>query len=50
MIDVLDRDQLAALADIYDTLLTHHRAPDPGVEACIDHSGALPREPSPQPG
>lgn len=26
MIDVLSRDQLAALADIYDTLLTHHRA------------------------
>lgn len=50
MIDVLNRDQLAALADIYDTLLTHHRAPDPGVEACIDHSGAVPREPSPQPG
>lgn len=25
IIDVLDRDQLAALADIYDTLLTHHR-------------------------
>lgn len=25
MIDVLDRDQLAALADIYDTLLAHHR-------------------------
>ncbi|WP_327118397.1 MarR family winged helix-turn-helix transcriptional regulator [Nocardia sp. NBC_01730] len=25
MIDILDRQQLAALADIYDTLLTHHR-------------------------
>jgi DNA-binding MarR family transcriptional regulator len=25
MIDVLDRDQLSALADIYDTLLAHHR-------------------------
>ncbi|MFR9750052.1 MarR family winged helix-turn-helix transcriptional regulator [Nocardia sp. 004] len=25
MIDVLDRKQLAALADIYDTLLAHHR-------------------------
>ncbi|MEV6320103.1 MarR family winged helix-turn-helix transcriptional regulator [Nocardia sp. NPDC051787] len=25
MIDVLDRQQLAALADIYDTLLAHHR-------------------------
>ncbi|MFC9895685.1 MarR family winged helix-turn-helix transcriptional regulator [Nocardia sp. NPDC127579] len=25
MIDALDRDQLAALADIYDTLLAHHR-------------------------
>ncbi|MBA4856339.1 MarR family winged helix-turn-helix transcriptional regulator [Nocardia farcinica] len=25
MIDVLDRDQLTALADIYDTLLAHHR-------------------------
>jgi DNA-binding MarR family transcriptional regulator len=31
MVDVLDRQQLAALADIYDTLLAHHRkaaAPD----------------------
>ncbi|MBO0855068.1 MAG: winged helix-turn-helix transcriptional regulator [Nocardia sp.] len=28
MIDILDRDQLAALADIYDTLLEHHRRPD----------------------
>ncbi len=28
MIDVLDRDQLAALADIYDTLLDHHRGPN----------------------
>lgn len=27
MIDVLDRDQLDALADIYDTLLAHHRRP-----------------------
>lgn len=27
MIDVLDRGQLAALADIYDTLLAHHRRP-----------------------
>ncbi|NNH69420.1 winged helix-turn-helix transcriptional regulator [Nocardia uniformis] len=27
MIDVLDRSQLAALADIYDTLLEHHRRP-----------------------
>ncbi|MEU7629626.1 MarR family winged helix-turn-helix transcriptional regulator [Nocardia sp. NPDC049190] len=26
MIDILDRQQLAALADIYDTLLTHHRS------------------------
>ncbi|WP_043678425.1 MarR family winged helix-turn-helix transcriptional regulator [Nocardia vulneris] len=26
MIDVLDRQQLAALADIYDTLLAHHRS------------------------
>ncbi|RJO68211.1 MarR family transcriptional regulator [Nocardia panacis] len=25
MLDVLDREQLAALADIYDTLLAHHR-------------------------
>ncbi|WP_405165163.1 MarR family winged helix-turn-helix transcriptional regulator [Nocardia sp. NBC_01499] len=25
MIDILDRQQLAALADIYDTLLAHHR-------------------------
>ncbi|MEV0246710.1 MarR family winged helix-turn-helix transcriptional regulator [Nocardia sp. NPDC050712] len=25
MIDALDRDQLTALADIYDTLLAHHR-------------------------
>lgn len=25
MIDALDREQLAALADIYDTLLAHHR-------------------------
>ncbi|MGF6886969.1 DNA-binding MarR family transcriptional regulator [Nocardia sp. GAS34] len=30
MIDVLDRDQLAALADIYDTLLDHHRGPSDG--------------------
>ncbi|WP_280501884.1 MarR family winged helix-turn-helix transcriptional regulator [Nocardia farcinica] len=28
MIDVLDREQLAALADIYDTLLAHHRHSD----------------------
>lgn len=28
MIDVLDRGQLAALADIYDTLLAHHRRPE----------------------
>ncbi|MBF6220512.1 MarR family transcriptional regulator [Nocardia abscessus] len=27
MIDILDRRQLAALADIYDTLLAHHRRP-----------------------
>ncbi|MGN2637433.1 MarR family winged helix-turn-helix transcriptional regulator [Nocardia takedensis] len=27
MIDALDRDQLTALADIYDTLLAHHRRP-----------------------
>jgi DNA-binding MarR family transcriptional regulator len=27
MLDVLNRDQLAALADIYDTLLDHHRSP-----------------------
>ncbi|WP_054813076.1 MarR family winged helix-turn-helix transcriptional regulator [Nocardia arizonensis] len=27
MIDALDRDQLSALADIYDTLLAHHRRP-----------------------
>ncbi|MFC9994868.1 MarR family winged helix-turn-helix transcriptional regulator [Nocardia sp. NPDC127526] len=27
MVDVLDRTQLAALADIYDTLLAHHRRP-----------------------
>ncbi|MFG1795235.1 MarR family winged helix-turn-helix transcriptional regulator [Nocardia altamirensis] len=26
MIDILDRQQLAALADIYDTLLAHHRS------------------------
>ncbi|WP_280467943.1 MarR family winged helix-turn-helix transcriptional regulator [Nocardia cyriacigeorgica] len=26
MIDLLDREQLTALADIYDTLLAHHRA------------------------
>lgn len=30
LIDVLDRDQLAALADIYDSLLAHHRTP-PGI-------------------
>lgn len=30
MIDVLDRRQLAALADIYDTLLNHHRGPAEG--------------------
>ncbi|WP_228001219.1 MarR family winged helix-turn-helix transcriptional regulator [Nocardia australiensis] len=30
LVDLLDRQQLAALADIYDTLLTHHRnAPAP---------------------
>ncbi|WP_326361805.1 MarR family winged helix-turn-helix transcriptional regulator [Nocardia sp. CDC160] len=28
MIDVLDRGQLTALADIYDTLLAHHRRPE----------------------
>ncbi|BEK88553.1 MarR family winged helix-turn-helix transcriptional regulator [Nocardia seriolae] len=28
MIDVLDRGQLSALADIYDTLLAHHRRPE----------------------
>lgn len=28
MIDVLDRSQLDALADIYDTLLAHHRRPE----------------------
>ncbi|WP_369639118.1 MarR family winged helix-turn-helix transcriptional regulator [Nocardia sp. JMUB6875] len=28
MVDVLDRGQLAALADIYDTLLAHHRRPE----------------------
>ncbi|MEV6067095.1 MarR family winged helix-turn-helix transcriptional regulator [Nocardia sp. NPDC052001] len=28
MIDVLDSGQLTALADIYDTLLAHHRRPD----------------------
>ncbi|MBF6354094.1 winged helix-turn-helix transcriptional regulator [Nocardia higoensis] len=27
IIDVLDQEQLAALADIYDTLLAHHRKP-----------------------
>ncbi|MBF6225814.1 MarR family transcriptional regulator [Nocardia abscessus] len=27
MIDILDRQQLAALADIYDILLAHHRRP-----------------------
>ncbi|WP_084529679.1 MarR family winged helix-turn-helix transcriptional regulator [Nocardia crassostreae] len=27
MVDVLDRTQLTALADIYDTLLAHHRRP-----------------------
>ncbi len=34
MVDVLDRGQLAALADIYDTLLAHHRRPATGN----DHS------------
>ncbi|GAB2631967.1 MarR family winged helix-turn-helix transcriptional regulator [Nocardia goodfellowii] len=29
MINALDRDQLAALADIYDTLLAHHRSGTP---------------------
>ncbi|WP_051178486.1 MarR family winged helix-turn-helix transcriptional regulator [Nocardia concava] len=28
MVDVLDRGQLTALADIYDTLLAHHRRPE----------------------
>ncbi|MEV0467109.1 MarR family winged helix-turn-helix transcriptional regulator [Nocardia tengchongensis] len=28
MVDVLDRGQLTALADIYDTLLAHHRGTD----------------------
>ncbi|MFQ6392726.1 MarR family winged helix-turn-helix transcriptional regulator [Nocardia sp. KC 131] len=28
MVDILDRRQLAALADIYDTLLAHHRRAD----------------------
>ncbi|MGV9664148.1 MarR family winged helix-turn-helix transcriptional regulator [Nocardia niigatensis] len=28
MVDVLDRGQLSALADIYDTLLAHHRRPE----------------------
>ncbi|WP_433561105.1 MarR family winged helix-turn-helix transcriptional regulator [Nocardia sp. CA-151230] len=28
MVDVLDRGQLTALADIYDTLLAHHRSPE----------------------
>lgn len=41
MIDVLDRDQLTALADIYDTLLTHHRTPDRRVDTWIDRSGSL---------
>lgn len=52
MIDVLDRDQLIALADIYDTLLTHHRAPEHGGDTCIDHTGPAPHsrtQPTPQP-
>ncbi|MEV6772215.1 MarR family transcriptional regulator [Nocardia sp. NPDC051030] len=32
MIDVLDPGQLTALADIYDTLLAHHRRPATGNE------------------
>ncbi len=36
MIDVLDRDQLAALADIYDTLLTHHRRPAQARVGALD--------------
>lgn len=31
MVDVLDRGQLAALADIYDTLLAHHRGTEPSL-------------------
>ncbi|WP_458685875.1 MarR family winged helix-turn-helix transcriptional regulator [Nocardia tengchongensis] len=34
MVDVLDRGQLTALADIYDTLLAHHR----GTEAREQHT------------
>lgn len=38
MIDVLDRSQLAALADIYDTLLEHHRRPSAQQQQRNRHS------------